>query len=324
MVKAILGIDGGGTKTHAVLVDLDGNILSTAANGGANWERIGIEAVGKSLDELIKSALARAKIGREDIVSSTLALAGIDWPEDEKLFGPTLQSLGLTDRCALVNDSVAALFAGIPNGIGCVSIAGTGGKTAGSDGQQTIQTMGMELGEGGGAGQLVGLALDSIARAHHATGNKTQMYEAIPAAIGFSDPEQFFIAIARGRVHLDEVLAPLIFDLAINGDAAALAVVYQVAKQHAVDVSGIAGQLNFTDKPMTLIRAGGLHTACCEVFDKAFEAEINRLLGKVNVSVLEIAPVFGAVIHSAHRYFEKLPPQFISNLLANAEKVGLR
>ena len=323
MSKAILGIDGGGTKTHAILVDLDGKILATAANGGANWERIGIQAVGKSLDELISTALSSANISREDIVASTLALAGIDWSEDESLFAPVIQGLGLSGRCTLVNDSVAALFAGIPDGIGCVSIAGTGGKSAGSDGERTIQTMGMQLGEGGGAGQLVDLALESIALAHHGTAAKTTMYSSIPKAAGFDDPEVFFIAIARGRVRLDESLAPLIFDLASSGDVAALDVVNRVAKQHAIDVYGIATQLNFQTKPITVIRAGGLHTAGCAVFDATFEAEVKLLLGNAQVRTLDVAPVFGAVIHSAHKYFTDLPENFSSNLLAQARKVDL-
>jgi N-acetylglucosamine kinase-like BadF-type ATPase len=323
MVKAILGIDGGGTKTHAILVDLDGKILGTAANGGANWERIGIEAVGKSLDELINEVLSNAKISREDIVASTLALAGIDWHQDESLFAPVVQGLGLSGRCTLVNDSVAALFAGIADGIGCVSIAGTGGKTAGSDGEQTIQTMGMALGEGGGAGQLVDLALDSIARAHHGTAAKTKMYSSIPKAAGFDNPELFFIAIARGRVRLDESLAPLIFDLASSGDAIALDVVNRVAKQHAIDVHGIASRLNFQTKPITVIRAGGLHTAGCTVFDVTFEAEVKHLLGNVQVRTLDVAPVFGSVIYSAHKYFTTLPENFSSNLLTQARKVDL-
>jgi N-acetylglucosamine kinase-like BadF-type ATPase len=53
MGKYLLGIDGGGSKTHACIVDLDGNILATAANGGANWERIGVKAVQKSLSEIV-------------------------------------------------------------------------------------------------------------------------------------------------------------------------------------------------------------------------------------------------------------------------------
>ena len=145
MREVFLGVDGGGTKTHACIVDLQGNILGTAANGGANWERSGIGSVQKSLDEIIGAALRSAQVQREDIVDSTFALAGIDWEEDQNLFIPVIQELGLQGRCTLINDSFAALFAGAPSGIGCVSIAGTGGKSAGRDGVRTVQTMGMDL-----------------------------------------------------------------------------------------------------------------------------------------------------------------------------------
>ena len=148
MTKVILGIDGGGTKTHAALVDLNGNILATAGNGAANWERIGVAAVEKSLNEIIDVVCASAQISRDEIVDSTFALAGIDWQEDEELLAPVVNSLGLTGKCQLINDSFAALFAGIPEGIGCVSIAGTGGKSAGRSATQSIQTMGMELVDG--------------------------------------------------------------------------------------------------------------------------------------------------------------------------------
>jgi N-acetylglucosamine kinase-like BadF-type ATPase len=149
------------------------------------------------------------------------------------------------------------------------------------------------------------------------------MYSSIPHAAGFEDPEVFFIAIARGRVRLDESLAPLIFDLASSGDTVALDVVNRVAKQHAIDVHGIATRLNFHTKPITVIRAGGLHTAGCAVFDTTFEAEVKNLLGSAHIRVLDVAPVFGAVIHSAHKYFTTLPENFSNNLLAQARKVDL-
>jgi N-acetylglucosamine kinase-like BadF-type ATPase len=152
MSKLILGIDGGGTKTHAVLVDLAGNILAAAANGGANWERTGISATEISLLEIVQRVLKSADSTSQDVVAATFALAGIDWESDKELFNPTANALGLSNNTSFINDSIAALFAGSSSGIGCVSIAGTGGKTSGRNSTETFQTMGMDLGEGGGAG----------------------------------------------------------------------------------------------------------------------------------------------------------------------------
>jgi N-acetylglucosamine kinase-like BadF-type ATPase len=323
MTKAILGIDGGGTKTHAALVDLNGNILATAGNGAANWERIGVAAVEKSLNEIIDVVCAKAQISRADIVDSTFALAGIDWQEDEELLAPVVNSLGLTGKCQLINDSFAALFAGIPQGIGCVSIAGTGGKSAGRSATQSIQTMGMELGEGGGAGQLVDTALDLVARAHHGIAQKSELYLALPHAVGFTDPVLFFTAIARERLHVDESLAPLIFDLSLKGDLLAIEAVTRVALQHAKDIEGIVNQLDFVGDKIELIRAGGLHTAGNSIFDKAFEEAINSSLPQMKMQVLEVSPVFGSVMHAAHHYFSPVSPEFIATLTQAAKEVEI-
>lgn len=323
MAKYILGIDGGGTKTHACIVDLDGNILATAANGGANWERIGVEAVQKNLTEIIERVCAKASISKADIVDSTFALAGFDWEEDKQILNPIVNSLDLDGRCQLINDSFAALFAGIPQGIGCVSIAGTGGKSAGRTASKTVQTMGMELGEGGGAGQLVDTALDLIARAHHGIVEKTQLYKQIPQSVGFDNPADFFAAVARGRVALDESLAPLIFKLADEGDCVAIEVVTKVASQHALDVQGIIKQLDFAGTPVELIRAGGLHTAANVLFDRVFEKTLKASSPGVIMRVLDVSPVFGSILHAAHHHFKEVSPEFISNLTSAAKKVEI-
>jgi N-acetylglucosamine kinase-like BadF-type ATPase len=323
MSKVFLGIDGGGTKTHACVVDLDGNVLGTAANGGANWERSGIASVQKSLSEIINAALDSAGVSSADIVDSTFALAGIDWEEDLKLFIPVIKALQLEGRSTLINDSFAALFAGAPNGVGCVSIAGTGGKTAGRDGVHTVETMGMELGEGGGAGQLIGLALESIAHSFHGLSARGAMYAELPRAFGFSDVKEFFTAIARDRIQPDESLAPKIFELSDAGDAAAISVVTQVAQQHARDIQGVVSKLNFTTDSIPVVRAGGLHTAHNDVFNNAFEKELHALVPQTVTSVLKVAPVYGAVIHAANRYFVTTPDSFISNISKDAQKVEI-
>ena len=322
MSKFLLGIDGGGTKTHAVLVDLSGNILAAAANGGANWERTGIAATEISLLEIIKRVLNIAKAEGNDIVAATFGLAGIDWESDLELFAPISKSLNLSDKAVFVNDSIAALFAGSPNGIGCVSIAGTGGKTAGRNGTQTIQTMGMDLGEAGGAGQLVALALDYIARIYHGTEKPSALTNLILDESGFADETALFKAVARDEFRLDEEMAPKIFALATNGDAGAIEITNLVATQHANDVVAIINRLGLTNTAVPVIRAGGLHTAGCATFDLTFEKALKSKQPGATSKVLDISPVYGAVVHAAHAYLGDIPPAFLDNLFEQANAKG--
>ncbi len=320
MSKVFLGIDGGGTKTHAAVVDLNGNILATAANGEANWERIGLPAIEISLNEIITEVLVEVDISRDEVINATFALAGIDWKEDLELFAPVMQRLRFENNSFLINDSIAALFAGIPTGIGCVSIAGTGGKSAGRSAEKEIQTMGMDLGEGGGAGQLVSVALNYIARVFHGTAPESKLTQVIPAALGFKDVVTFFKAIARENLTLSEDLAPIIFELASSGDAGAIEVTITVAHQHGLDLQGVASRLDFQGEMIQIIRAGGLHTAKNSVFDIAFESEVTALIPRSSIRVLEIPPVFGSVIYGANKYFGQTPQTFLDNLNSTSKK----
>jgi N-acetylglucosamine kinase-like BadF-type ATPase len=322
MSKVILGIDGGGTKTHALLVDLDGNILATAANGGANWERTGIAATQASLQEIVNRVLSDAGLTSSNITAATFGLAGIDWESDKELFVPTVKALNLPTNTAFINDSIAALFAGNPSGIGCVSIAGTGGKTSGRSATKTLQTMGMDLGEGGGAGQLVSLALDYIARIHHGIEPPSGLTELILADSGFSNETELFKAVAREEFRISEDLAPEIFELCASGDKGAMTIAVTVANQHALDVIAMLKKLVLTDSTVNVIRAGGLHTAGCAIFDQTFENALKSGHPGAVTQVLDISPVYGAVIHAAHSHFGEIPAAFLTNLFEQARAKG--
>ncbi len=297
MSKFILGVDGGGTKTDAVIADENGKIIATATNGGANWERMGITNALNSLEEVIRSVADSAGIATSDISYATFAIAGIDWPNDVKLYLPITDCLGIKNF-EIMNDSFAALYAGSKSLEGIVSIAGTGGKTAGIFAGNKVQSMGMELGEGGGAGQLVGLALEYIAMQFHRTVEPSALYESIPAALGKTPGVEFFEAVARSGARLNESLAPEIFKLADQNDIGALYAVKKTALQHAKDVCGIAKQLGICQEDITVVRAGGLHTARNKAFDLEFENYVKQCLPNANLVVLDQAPVMGAVLNS--------------------------
>lgn len=299
MSKYVLGVDGGGTKTDAAVATMDGTIVGLATGAGANWESVGIDQALSVLQSVITEACNSAGISPHELDASTLAIAGIDWPDDVTRYMPITTTLGLHD-CQLINDSFAALAAGSPSGEGIISIAGTGGKTSGIHAGVREQSMGMELGEGGGAGQLVGEALSYIAAVFHKSVPHSALFEVIPAHLGFKDPISFFEAVARKGLRLQTSLAPLIFEYASLSDAGAVKAVDRTALAHAADVVGMAKKLGFSGD-MRVIRAGGLHTAGSTLFDETFSQNVVAHYPQAHIITLTQPPVMGAIALSLNR-----------------------
>ncbi len=298
MSKYILGVDGGGTKTDAAVATLDGTIMGLASGSGANWESVGISQATNVLIEVINQACAQAGIIPAALAASTLAIAGIDWPDDVAKYLPVVDSLGLKSP-ELVNDSFAALAAGSPSGHGIISIAGTGGKTAGIWNDRREQSMGMELGEGGGAGQLVSEALYYMASDFHGSAAPSKLTQLVAAKLGFSSLIDFFEGVARKGLRLDTSLAPLIFEYAALGDPGALHAVRVTAEQHGRDVIGMAAKLGCEN--CVVVRAGGLHTAGSAEFDAVFLDVVKTALPHVEIKTLTQPPVVGAISLSISR-----------------------
>ena len=180
----------------------------------------------------------------------------------------------------------------------------------------------MDLGEGGGAGQLVSLALDYIARIHHGIEAPSGLTQLILADSGFSNETALFKAVAREEFRISEDLAPEIFELCRTGDQGAMAISMTVANQHALDVIAMLKKLGLTDSTVNVIRAGGLHTAGCAIFDQTFENALKSGHPGAVTQVLDISPVYGAVVHAAHSHFGEIPAAFLTNLFEQARAKG--
>ena len=53
MTRLFLGIDGGGTKTQAVIVDEHGRFHSTGLGGPSNYDDVGVPATQASVDQAV-------------------------------------------------------------------------------------------------------------------------------------------------------------------------------------------------------------------------------------------------------------------------------
>ena len=293
----VVGVDGGGTKTDLVVLDVDGVVVGRSSGGGANWEGVGVEAVGVVLGDLLDRALGASGRSRRDVAAWVCCLAGVDWPSDPERLAPVLDGLAVGGERLVLNDSFAALRAGTTGPVGCVSIAGTGAVCAGRNaGGEVARTMGVGIGEGSGAWTLVGGALGAVAEAHHRSGAATALTERLVEATGVEDVEACFEGVTRGTVAVGADLAPLVLEVAAAGDPVAVEVVRDAGNRHGRDLAGLADRLGLTDEDVEVVLAGGVHVHGAGDFRDAFCATVLDRVPVARFVVLESAPVVGAAL----------------------------
>lgn len=130
MVRVVLGVDGGNTKSVAVVVDEDGAVLGRGQSGCSDiYGAASLEEALSELDGAIRSALAESGCVASDLAASAMSLAGADWPEDFHLLREALRSCGVSRCVSVFNDAFAPLRAGSDDFTGVAVVCGTGATT---------------------------------------------------------------------------------------------------------------------------------------------------------------------------------------------------
>ncbi|MCC6315170.1 MAG: hypothetical protein IT337_14295, partial [Thermomicrobiales bacterium] len=123
----VLGVDGGNTKTIALVASDDGVIAGCGRAGGSDiYGAASVAAALAELDAAVATALDKAELRSDQIARAAFSMAGADWPEDFDLLRAELRARGYEAEPVIVNDAIGALRAGSPDGTGVVLAAGTG------------------------------------------------------------------------------------------------------------------------------------------------------------------------------------------------------
>ena len=291
----VVGLDGGGTTTDVVVADLTGTVLASTTTDGTNHESIGVARMTEVLATAIDEALLAAGAVRADVRVAVFGLAGVDWPSDVVLVGDALSGLGLGGRRVVVNDSRVALRAGCSQPWGIVSSVGTGSVTAGINrAGEWFRTMAVGWGEPSGASTLVTEALHAIAAHHHRTAPATALTDRFLDVLGQPDVPAMFESITRGRPGGVRGRAPLVVEVAAEGDDVARAIVTDVASRHAAMVVGVASRLAMADDEFELVTSGGVHAGGGR-FSEVFASAVVADCPNATIVPLTTTPALGAI-----------------------------
>jgi N-acetylglucosamine kinase-like BadF-type ATPase len=265
----LLGIDGGGSKTVALLADLDGRVLGRGVAGSSNYQAAGAQAAQTALDQAIAAAYANARLpgpawpqASDAISAACFGLAGVDRPEDRDLFEAWTADRLPHARVVIANDAELVLAAGTADGWGCALISGTGSIVYGRDpAGRTARSGGWGhlLGDEG-SGYAVGLAaLRAVMRAFDGRAPSTELTAAVLSHWSLAKPTDLVGRVYRESLTPGEVagLAPLVDAAAAGGDAVAQAIVDEAGGELALAVAAVLRGLRLTG-PTPCALAGSL------------------------------------------------------------------
>ena len=126
MAALVLGLDVGGSKTHAVLSDGD-TVLADVLAGSANPSSVGVEEASRQLDAIFAQLR-----GHGQIMAVCAGAAGVDTSEGEERFRRLIADRAPAAKVSVVHDSALILAAaGVSAGIAVIS--GTGSVGWGRD-----------------------------------------------------------------------------------------------------------------------------------------------------------------------------------------------
>jgi N-acetylglucosamine kinase-like BadF-type ATPase len=302
MVRAmgpVLGVEGGGSHSHAVVVEGPESLLGVGANRDpANWEDVGIEAAGAALRSCIREALDGAGVRPEAVSASVFTLAGVDFPMDEQRLSGIPAAVGLTGPCRIVNDSFAGLRAGTDESFGAVVIAGTGSVVAGRnpDGEE-FRTLGLGplLGDSGSASEVSEGGVTAVAQAYLGRGPETMLTELLCEAAGFHTTIEFLEAAGRDRID-SSTFSPLVVRAADEGDAVAEAILARAGETLGATAAYVLRRLHMETVEFDLVLAGGLFRARNRGAARTLEACVRPVAPAVRLVPLEDPPVVGAAL----------------------------
>lgn len=324
-LKCFVGVDGGGTKTRALIVSADGICRGNALVGASNPNSVGAET---ALANLRKSLLEAAKSAgtTPTFDSAFFGISGVNDSVSARFLREKISHFdGVSAGNFLVENDTRSLCAatfGMTSGI--VLIAGTGSKCYGrtEDGREW-ETGGYDfhVSDEASAFDLARRGLIAAVRAADGRGEPTALKDLLFNELQISETGQI-----SQRLHQDSLknpgkpmskdeiaaLARFVDKASLAGDAVAQKIIASAMDELVLMVTTVVKKLGIPENEVRLGITGGviLHEPCGGVF----RAAMTNAVPGIEIVEPSFPPVVGAAIRALSLGGVVITPDVMENL----------
>jgi N-acetylglucosamine kinase-like BadF-type ATPase len=280
----------------------DGRVRGVGRSGSANFQARGVAGAEGQIKKAVEEAAGQAGVDVSGFAAACYGVAGADRPKDFETIRRFVEPLTPCPNFRLENDTIIALRAGTPDGVGIALIAGTGSNAIGRDPEgKKLQVggLGRLTGDFGSGSQLAEAAVVAATMSTDGRGAKTTLTDKITSHLGLEHIEDIIehTFYDSDKTHLDlGALAPLVFEAAAEGDEVARSILREAGQNVARAVKVILDKLLPTEEEVPIVFGGavfqkGADTTLIETVSK----ECNAHRKGLKFIRLGVEPVLGAV-----------------------------
>ena len=285
----VAGIDGGGTRTRAVLVDPSGRICSWALGGSGNFQAIGLSGLESLMEELLGALEWR---GGGDSLAMCLGLAGAGRIDEQEEIADMVRARGWAGRAAL-----EGAHGGRP---GLIAISGTGSIVLGkNDVEKECRAGGWGplLGDEG-SGYCIGLdGLRAVFRARDGWGEETQLTEDLKEELEIEHWDEAVRQVYSGTWGRDRIaaLGPRVFAAVRDGDQVAREIIAAAGIALGGKVGAVARRLDLPGV-VDLACVGGVLAREADLLWPYIKRAASGSVESLQRCIPRLPPVLGAAL----------------------------
>ena len=304
----VLGIDGGGTKTEAILMDENYQIIGSSKSGPSNYQSVGIEIAKNSIQTAIIQAVTNSN-SHQPISGICLGLAGVGRPEDirvvENLIQEIITNLPIRwdlqpNTIIICSDSPIALVGGIGHSVGIVAMAGTGSQIFGQNSQgltKRVGGWGYLLGDEGSGYHIAIRGLQAALKSYDGRELPTALTKDFQAYLGLKNIEGLIEVVYRRGWGPTQIaaLSPIVSTAADKGDKVAKKIINDAVEELSRATKIVISTLFQPHENFEVVTIGNVWKSMIN-FRSQFENSIIEVAPAAKIILPRHQPAYGAGI----------------------------
>ena len=304
MVKYVLGIDGGNTKTDYILYTTDGRFAGLKRMPTCSHEQLpgGFDDVRVTLSRHLEELYSLWGFTVKDLECAAFGLAGCDTQTQQKILLDIILSLGFKDA-VVANDGILGIKAVSPDGTGVCAINGAGTVIAGIDAKgRTMQVggLGMMTDDRAGGGYITRKAVAAVYAYHFRNGPARVLTEPVLKAMNLPAPADLHEAISRPETYKSSMdnVNRAVDETAIKGDKTARDLFHEAGINVADGVTGLIKAMDLKE-PVRIVLGGSMWSEI--KYTGLISSFKERISADSEITLLNAPPAVGAVIWALQR-----------------------